>query len=114
MALAKIEIIASNAKLEKLQHVLEEEGVSGLTVMQVIGCGKQKGSYEYAVEENEEFMLLPKQQVNIIVDADRVDDIVNMVKMELYTGHIGDGKIFVYPCTNAIRIRTGEEGLEAL
>ncbi len=115
MALSKIEIITGNAKLEKLQRILAESGVSGITVMQVLGCGKEKGAYDpYTMEENEQFMLLPKQQVNIVVDSDRVQDIIDMVKMELYTGHIGDGKIFVYSLDNAVRIRTGEEGTEAL
>lgn len=114
MGLSKVEIITNNAKLEKLQRVLEKEGVKGLTVMQVLGCGKEKGSSEFAIEENEEFVLLPKQQVSIVVDSDKVKDIIETVKLELYTGHIGDGKIFVYSIDNAIRIRTGEEGIDAL
>lgn len=82
--------------------------------MQVLGCGVEKGSQEYAVDENEVMELLPKQQINIIVETEKVDEIVELVKQELYTGHIGDGKIFVYGIDNVIRVRTGEEGVEAL
>lgn len=58
--------------------------------------------------------LLPKQQISIVVESDKVDEIVELVKQELYTGHIGDGKIFVYKIDNVIRVRTGDEGAEAL
>lgn len=114
MGLSKIEIITSNAKFEKLQNVLESEEVNGITVAQVLGCGKEKGTPEYAIEKNEQFVLLPKQQVSIFVDSEKVDDIIEKIKLELYTGHIGDGKIFVYSIDNVVRIRTGEEGLDAL
>ena len=58
--------------------------------------------------------LLPKQQINIVVENDKIDKILDLVKKELYTGHIGDGKIFVYGIDNVIRVRTGDEGVEAL
>ena len=58
--------------------------------------------------------LLPKQQINIVVETEKVDEIIELVKQEMYTGHIGDGKIFVYDITNVVRIRTGDEGVDAL
>ena len=111
---AKIEIITGMSKMINLKKALSKVGVRGITVMQVLGCGVEKGSQEYAVDENEVMELLPKQQINIIVETEKVDEIVELVKQELYTGHIGDGKIFVYGIDNVIRVRTGEEGVEAL
>ena len=85
-----------------------------MTVMQVLGCGIALGTKEYEVELNEVMELLPKQQINIVVEDDKIDKILDLVKKELYTGHIGDGKIFVYGIDNVIRVRTGDEGVEAL
>ncbi len=85
-----------------------------MTVMQVLGCGVEKGTREYEVDENYEMELLPKQQINIVVETKKVPEIVELVKQELYTGHIGDGKIFVYSLDNVIRVRTGDEGVDAL
>lgn len=112
--LSKIEIITGMSKMVNLKKALSKVGVRGITVMQVLGCGVEKGSQEYAVDENEVMELLPKQQINIIVETEKVNEIVELVKQELYTGHIGDGKIFVYGIDNVIRVRTGEEGVEAL
>ena len=112
--LSKIEIITSFTKFAELQKELSHLGVRGMTVMQVMGCGIQKGSAEYAVEENEEFVLLPKQQINLVVETGKVREIVEAVKQILYTGHIGDGKIFVYSLDNVIKVRTGDEGIDAL
>lgn len=112
--LSKIEIITGMSKMANLKKALSKVGVRGITVMQVLGCGVEKGSQEYAVDENEIMELLPKQQINIIVETEKVPEIVELVKQELYTGHIGDGKIFVYGIDNVIRVRTGEEGVEAL
>ena len=114
MGLSKIEIITGMSKLSDLKRVLTKAGVRGITVIQVLGCGVEKGTLEYNVEENEEMQLLPKQQINIVVETERVKDIVEIVKQELYTGHIGDGKIFIYQLDNVIRVRTGEEGIDAL
>ena len=99
MGLTKIEVIT---------------GVGGMTFMQVLGCGVEKGTREYEVDEQYEMELLPKQQINIVVEDEKVDDIVELIKQELYTGHIGDGKIFLYKIDNAIRVRTGDEGADAL
>ena len=82
--------------------------------MQVLGCGVEMGTQEYEVEINEVMELLPKQQINIVVETSKVDKILDIIKKELYTGHIGDGKIFVYSIDNVIRVRTGDEGMEAL
>ena len=112
--LSKIEIITGMSKLPQLKKKLTAIGVRGITVMQVLGCGAEKGTFEYEVEENEERELLPKQQISIVVENEKIDDVVEVVKQELYTGHIGDGKIFIYGLDNVIRVRTGEEGVDAL
>lgn len=112
--ISKIEVITGMSKLTDLIQQLSKVGVRGVTVMQVLGCGVEMGTQEYEVEINEVMELLPKQQINIVVETPKVDKILDIVKKELYTGHIGDGKIFVYSIDNVIRVRTGDEGLEAL
>ena len=82
--------------------------------MQVLGCGVEKGTREYEVDENYEMELLPKQQISVVVKKEQVDKIVDVIKHELYTGHIGDGKNFIYDIDNVIRVRTGDEGADAL
>ncbi|MDR1156924.1 MAG: P-II family nitrogen regulator [Oscillospiraceae bacterium] len=114
MKLSRIEIITSLSKFNELKAALSKVGVMGMTVMQVLGCGVQKGAPEHAREEYEEMELRPKQLITIITTEDLTKKIIEIVKQELYTGHIGDGKIFVSEISNVIRVRTGEEGLEAL
>lgn len=114
MSLSKIEVITQIAKMNDLKAALSKCGVGGITVTQVLGCGVEKGSPEYAVEENEEMELLPKQLISIVIETEKVPEIVELIKQELYTGHIGDGKIFVYKIDNVIRVRTGDEGTDAL
>lgn len=114
MEVSKLEIVTSMNKLTGLKKALSELGVTGMTVFQVIGCGVQKGTYEYLPDQNEEMELLPKQYIMIVVENDILDKVIDVVKKELYTGHIGDGKIFISPISNIVRVRTGEEGLEAL
>ncbi len=114
MGISKIEVITGMSKLTNLISELSKVGVRGVTVMQVFGCGIELGTKEYEVELNEVMELLPKQQINIVVEDDKIDKILDLVKKELYTGHIGDGKIFVYGIDNVIRVRTGDEGVEAL
>lgn len=114
MKLSKIEIITGMSKLTGLKSVLSRAGVRGMTVVQVLGCGVEKGTKEYEVDENYEMELLPKQQISIVVKTEKVKEIVELIKQELYMGHIGDGKIFVYDITNVIRVRTGDEGEDAL
>ena len=114
MGFSRVEIITSMNKLTALKSALSKMGVSGMTVVQVIGCGAEKGTYEYEVNLNKEMELLPKQMIIVIVEDEKVDQVVELTKKELYTGHIGDGKIFVSPISNIIRVRTGEEGMDAL
>ena len=114
MDLARIEIITGMSKFNGLKATLSKAGVRGVTVTQVLGCGIEKGTKEYEVDENYEMELLPKQQIALVVEKSKVDEIVELIKQELYTGHIGDGKIFVYDITNVIRVRTGDEDVDAL
>ena len=114
MGISKIEVITGMSKLTNLICDLSKVGVRGVTVMQVLGCGVELGTKEYEVELNEVMELLPKQQINIVVEDEKIDKILDLIKKELYTGHIGDGKIFVYSIDNVIRVRTGDEGVEAL
>lgn len=114
MNVSKIQVITSMNKLTGLKTALSKVGVTGMTVIQVLGCGVQKGTYEYEAEFNEEMELLPKQMIMIVVEDDKVDSVIEVIKKELYTGHIGDGKIFVSPVSNVVRVRTGEEGMDAL
>ncbi len=114
MEFSKIEVITSMNKVQDLKAALSKLGVSGITVAQVIGCGVEKGTFEFEVERNAEMELLPKQMIMIIIENEKVHDVVELVKKELYTGHIGDGKIIISPVSNVIRVRTGEEGLDAL
>lgn len=112
--ISKIEVITGMSKLTDLIQQLSKVGIRGVTVMQVLGCGVEMGTQEYEVDINEVMELLPKQQINIVVETSKVDKILDIIKKELYTGHIGDGKIFIYSIDNVIRVRTGDEGLEAL
>lgn len=114
MGISKIEVITGMSKLTNLICELSKVGVRGVTVMQALGCGVELGTKEYEVELNEVMELLPKQQINIVVEDEKIDKILDLIKKELYTGHIGDGKIFVYSIDNVIRVRTGDEGVEAL
>ena len=114
MEFSKIEIITSMNRLTGLKTALSKMGVSGMTVTQVIGCGVEKGTYEYEVELNSEMELLPKQMIMVVVENAKVDEVIELIKKELYTGHIGDGKIFVTPVTKIVRVRTGEEDGDAL
>ena len=114
MGISKIEVITGMSKLTNLICELSKVGVRGVTVMQVLGCGVELGTKEYEVELNEVMELLPKQQINIVVEDEKIDKILDLIKKELYTGHIGDGKIFVYGIDNVIRVRTVDEGVEAL
>lgn len=114
MSYSKIEVVTSVNNLSDLKEALSKKYGRGMTVMQVIGCGVQKGTPEYEPELNKSMELLPKQMIVIVVEDSQIDDVIELVKKELYTGHIGDGKIFVTPVTRIIRVRTGEEGTDAL
>lgn len=108
--LSKVDIICKQSKFEDLKEALNDIGVSGITVTQVLGCGTQKGTAEYYRGVPVEFTLLPKIKVEVIVSAVPVAKVVRAAKEALYTGHIGDGKIFVYDVEEVIKVRTGETG----
>lgn len=114
MDFSRVEVITSMSKISNLKLALSKVGVTGMTMLQVIGCGVQRGTYEYLEEINSEMELLPKQMIILYVENDTLSKVIDVIKKELYTGHIGDGKIFISPISNIIRVRTGEEGLDAL
>lgn len=107
-------ILCNQAKFEELKTALNGIGVTGMTVSQVLGCGIQKGKTEYYRGVPLAINLLPKVQVEIVVSKVPVEQVVNAARQALYTGRIGDGKIFVYDVENVIKVRTGEEGYDAL
>ena len=110
----KVEIVFKEEKLYALKEAMSKIGITGMTVSHVMGYGQQKGKPEYyrgvAVETN----LMPKVQVDIVVSKVPVRTVIETAKRVLYTGHIGDGKIFVYDVENVVKVRTGEEGYDAL
>ncbi len=112
--LTKIDIITKPAKFEDLKTALNKIGVTGLTVTHTLGCGMQKGKTEYYRGVETEVNVLPKVQVEIVIAKVPIRQVIDTVKDVLYTGHIGDGKIFVYNVENVIKVRTGEEGYAAL
>jgi len=114
MDFKRIEVVTSLYKLSDLQKALGKLGVTSMTVIQALGCGVENGTQEYELEKKKTPELLPKQMVMLVVESSLVDKVIDVIKKELYTGHIGDGKIFVSTVTNIIRVRTGEEGEAAL
>ena len=110
----KVEIVCKEARLEALKAAMLAIGITGMTVSHVLGCGVQKGKPEYYRGVQVEATLLPKVQVDIVVSKVPVRTVIETAKRVLYTGHIGDGKIFVYDVENVIKVRTGEEGYDAL
>ena len=110
----KVSIIAKLSKFDQLKTALNDLGVTGMTVTQVMGCGIQKGTTEKYRGVPVDSTLLPKIKVEVIVSKISVDAVVDAAKKALYTGHIGDGKIFVYNVTRVVKIRTGEEDFAAL
>ena len=112
--ISKVVIIAKLSRYDKLRKALNELGVTGMTVTQVMGCGIQKGSGERYRGVEIDATLLPKVKLEVVVSSIPVDDVIETAKKALYTGHIGDGKIFVYPVNRVVKIRTGEEDNSAL
>ena len=110
----KVEIICRESRLEPLKTAMMDIGITGMTVSHVLGCGIQKGKPEYYRGVQVEASLLPKVQVDIVVSKVPVRSVIETAKKVLYTGHIGDGKIFVYDVENVVKVRTGEEGYDAL
>jgi Amt family ammonium transporter len=101
-------------KFEKLKRAMNDLGVTGMTVTQVLGCGTQKGAPEYYRGVEVDMQLLPKCQVEMVISKVPVADVIAAARKALYTGHIGDGKIFVYDVEDVIKVRTGETGYDAL
>ena len=112
--ISKISIICKQNKFEALKSALDSIGVTGITVTQVIGCGVQRGRAEYYRGVPVEMNLLPKIKVEVVVAKVPVLDVVAAAKKALYTGNIGDGKIFIYDVSNVVKVRTGEDGFAAL
>ena len=112
--MTKVEIVTDQGRLDSLKTALEKIGVTGMTVSQVMGCGTQKGADKTYRGVKVGMTLLPKMQVSIVVSKVPVEDVITAARKALYTGNIGDGKIFVYGIDNVVRIRTGESGYEAL
>ncbi len=110
----KVAIIARLSRYDQLKKAINDLGVTGMTVTQVMGCGVQKGAGEMYRGVEMDATLLPKVKVEVVVSKIPVDTVVEAVKKALYTGHIGDGKIFVYNVSKVIKVRTGEEGVAAL
>ncbi len=112
--ITKIDILLKQSRLEALKEEMDKLGITGMTVSQVLGCGAQKGKPEYyrgvAVESN----LLPKMKVEIVVCKVPVKSVVDAAVKALYTGHIGDGKIFIYDVEDVVKVRTGETGYDAM
>ena len=110
----KVVIIAKLSRYDVLRKMLNETGITGMTVTQVMGCGVQKGAGERYRGVEVDATLLPKVKVEVVIGNVPIEKVIEAAKKALYTGHIGDGKIFVYPVEKVIKIRTGEEDLEAL
>ena len=110
----KVVIIAKLSRYEKVKSALNELGVTGMTVTQVMGCGVQKGAGERYRGVEMDATLLPKVKLEVVVSKIPVDDVIETARKTLYTGHIGDGKIFVYNVDRVVKIRTGEENFAAL
>jgi len=110
----KVSIICKLEKFEALKTALNKLGVTGMTMTQVMGCGVQKGSLEKYRGAEVDYTLFPKVKVEVVVSKIPVDDVVETVKKALYTGHIGDGKIFVFNVSRVVKVRTGEENYAAL
>lgn len=110
----KVEAIIRPEKLEEVKDALGRYGIHGMTVTQVVGCGLQKGrvgvyrGHEYSIN------LLPKLKIEIVLMDHQVEDVAEIISDNARTGSVGDGKIFIFPVENAVRIRTGETGNEAL
>ena len=112
--LTKIEIICRESRFESLKSAMMALGITGMTVSHVLGCGVQKGKPEYYRGVQVEANLLPKIQVDVVVSKVPVQSVIETAKKVLYTGHIGDGKIFVYDVEDVVKVRTGETGYDAL
>ena len=110
----KVSIIAKLSRYDHLKKAMNDLGVTGMTVTQVMGCGVQKGAGEMYRGVEVDATLLPKVKVEVVVSKIPVESVIEAAKKALYTGHIGDGKIFVYNVDKVVKVRTGEEDFAAL
>jgi nitrogen regulatory protein PII len=110
----KIEAIVKPFKLDDVKDALNEIGIQGMTISEVKGYGRQKGHRE--IYRGAEYVVdfIPKVKIEIVVEAGRVQEVVDCIQDAAHTGKIGDGKIFVLPVEEAVRVRTGERGVEAV
>ncbi len=110
----KIEAIIKPFKLDDVKEALNQLGIKGMTLSEVKGYGRQKGHKE--IYRGAEYIVdfIPKVKLELIVNADQVDEVVEVIRKAALTGKIGDGKIFVLPVEQVIRVRTGEKGKEAI
>ena len=110
----KVEAVIRPAKLEALKEALLAEGIKGMTISQVQGCGNSHGWKEYYRGSEVLINMLPKVKIELMVEDDKAESVVKLICDVARTGEVGDGKIFVSPVEECIRIRTGERGIEAL
>nr|WP_330382922.1 P-II family nitrogen regulator [uncultured Blautia sp.] len=111
----KLEIIIKAEKLEQLKEILNQRGVHGMNLSNIMGCGNQKGNIRSTRKyDNSSINLIPKIKVETVIPDELSEDVINAVVDQIQTGNFGDGKIFVYDVEDAIRIRTGEHGSDAL
>jgi len=106
----KIEAIIRSGKLEAVKDALGRYGIHGMTVSQVMGCGTQKGRTEVYRGHEYSINLLPKVKIEIVLRDQEVEKVIEVIATAARTGQVGDGKIFVCPAENAVRVRTGEQG----
>ncbi len=112
--MVKIEAIFRPSRFEAVKDALAKIGIQGLTISEVKGCGKQKGAVEHYRGSEYEIILHPKVKVEIATVEENIEKIIDAIQNAARTGEIGDGKIFIYPIAEAIKVRTGERGVSVL
>lgn len=112
--MTKIECILRPNKLIDVKNALGKIGIHGMTILEAIGCGMQLGHIDSVIDNEFDITLLPKTMIQLVVADEMVDEVVQVITEAARTGEIGDGKIFIYPIANTIRIRTGESGEKAI
>ncbi len=112
--MVKLECILRPEKFEPVREALSEFGIKGMTVTQVMGCGLQKGHTQFYRGTEVSVTLLPKIKIEIVTTNELVQEVVKVIRSVAVTGNIGDGKIFIAPINDSIRMRTGETGNDAL
>lgn len=110
----KVTAVVRPEKLEALKDALNAQGVAGMTVYETLGCGSQRGWTEYVRGQEVMLNMIPKVKVELVVRDSQVENLINVICGVARTGEVGDGKIFVYPVEECVRIRTGERGGDAV